>query len=95
MPGDCVRRLIQGEDSQRGYVQDMTVECCLQVMGTRKFIDAIHSKDLLQIRVSIFLSLGKVIGVISFWLSNCKIQGPFLLSTFYLTAMLYTLLSTF
>ncbi|GAB1603350.1 (E3-independent) E2 ubiquitin-conjugating enzyme UBE2O-like [Argonauta hians] len=50
MPGDCVRRLIQGEDSQRGYVQDMTVKCCLQVLGTKKFIDNIDSRDLLPIR---------------------------------------------
>ncbi|CAI9728364.1 Hypothetical predicted protein [Octopus vulgaris] len=50
MPGDCVRRLIQGEDSQRGYVQDMTVKCCLQVMGTKKYIDNVDSRDLLPIR---------------------------------------------
>ncbi|KAL3877586.1 hypothetical protein ACJMK2_035282 [Sinanodonta woodiana] len=46
MPGDVVRRLVEGQDSQRGYVKDMQVKCHLKVLGTDKWLYNIDSKDL-------------------------------------------------
>lgn len=52
MPGDVVRRLIEGEDSQRGYVKFAEVMCDVQIMGKNKVICDIDSRDLEFIDVS-------------------------------------------
>lgn len=54
MPGDVVRRLIKGQDSQRGYVRNTNVNCHLQVIGKNKVITNVNSKDLEPLRVSLF-----------------------------------------
>ena len=56
MPGDVVRRLIQGEDSQRGYVTCSQVICHLQVLGTNYVIKDIDSKSLKPFEVSKIIS---------------------------------------
>ncbi|XP_052265648.1 (E3-independent) E2 ubiquitin-conjugating enzyme-like isoform X2 [Dreissena polymorpha] len=46
MPGDVVRRLISGKESQRGFVQNCGIKCHLQIQGTDQFIYNIDAKDL-------------------------------------------------
>ncbi|KAK3607162.1 hypothetical protein CHS0354_004422 [Potamilus streckersoni] len=46
MPGDVVRRLVEGQDSQRGFVKDMQIKCHLKVLGANKWLYNIDSKDL-------------------------------------------------
>ncbi|XP_041363558.1 (E3-independent) E2 ubiquitin-conjugating enzyme UBE2O-like [Gigantopelta aegis] len=47
MPGDVVRHLDDNEDSQAGFVEDMSVTCHLHVLGTDKYIYNVNSKDLI------------------------------------------------
>ena len=57
MPGDVVRRLIQGEDSQRGYVTNTHVKCHLQVVGTNYVLcnaSTLHMKPVEVYRLEIF-----------------------------------------
>ena len=51
MPGDVVRRMIEGEDSQRGHVRTTHVNCHLQIIGTNKVLCNIDSKLLQPIMV--------------------------------------------
>ena len=53
MPGDVVRRLIAGEDSQRGYVRNTVMQCYLQILGKPKVICDVDSRDLEFIEASI------------------------------------------
>ncbi len=53
MPGDVVRRLIAGEDSQRGYVRTTHVNCHVQIVGTNKVIRDVDSRLLSPIVVSV------------------------------------------
>jgi ubiquitin-conjugating enzyme E2 O len=39
MPGDVVRRLVQGRSTQRGYCRDVTVYSSVQVIGTNQVGD--------------------------------------------------------
>ncbi|KAL5018693.1 hypothetical protein ScPMuIL_004415 [Solemya velum] len=48
MPGDVVRRSRQGEDNQRGFVQDMEVTCHLRILGSNTYIYNVNSKDVLS-----------------------------------------------
>lgn len=53
MPGDVVRRFIEGEDSQRGYVRNTSVLCHLQILGKNKIIRNVNSRELQPLRVSV------------------------------------------
>ncbi|CAG5128168.1 unnamed protein product, partial [Candidula unifasciata] len=46
MPGDVVKRLIPGQESQCGFVMDMDVHCHLRILRTSKYIYSVNSKDL-------------------------------------------------
>lgn len=46
MPGDVVRRLIAGKDTQRGYCRDIIMTAALQVVGTKHIIPAVASERL-------------------------------------------------
>ena len=51
MPGDVVCRLIEDEDSQRGYVTNSHLVCHVQVLGTDYAIKDVDSKDLQLLQV--------------------------------------------
>ena len=61
MPGDVVRRLIEGQDSQRGYIRNTTVTCNLQIMGKNKVICGVDSRDLVFMEVITRFSYMKMI----------------------------------
>ncbi|XP_033737834.1 (E3-independent) E2 ubiquitin-conjugating enzyme UBE2O-like [Pecten maximus] len=46
MPGDVIRKLIVGENSPRGFVQDTSMKCHLHIIGTNKYIYNVDTKDL-------------------------------------------------
>ncbi|XP_034940517.1 (E3-independent) E2 ubiquitin-conjugating enzyme UBE2O [Chelonus insularis] len=46
MPGDVVRRMIKGKDTQRGYCRDIELTACVQVIGTKQVLTNIKSEDL-------------------------------------------------
>lgn len=46
MPGDVVRRLVKGRDTQRGYCRNINVFASVQIMGTKQVIFGVESKDL-------------------------------------------------
>jgi len=52
MPGDVVRRLVEGHDSQRGYVLYTYVQCHARVLTQPAVICNINTHDLLPIVVS-------------------------------------------
>jgi len=53
MPGDVVRRMIKGKDTQRGYCRDIFVTACVQVVGTKQVIPDVPSEHLVPLEVSI------------------------------------------
>lgn len=46
MPGDVVRRLIAGKDTQRGYCRDIVMTAALQIVGTNHVIPCVASERL-------------------------------------------------
>lgn len=52
MPGDVVRRMIKGKDTQRGYCRDIKVTACVQVVGTKQVIPSVKSENLVPLEVS-------------------------------------------
>lgn len=46
MPGDVVRRLIAGKDTQRGYCRDIVMTAALQIVGTKHVIPHVASERL-------------------------------------------------
>nr|CAD7448041.1 unnamed protein product [Timema bartmani] len=46
MPGDVVRRMIKGKDTQRGYCRDIKVRACVQVVGTKQVVSNVKSEHL-------------------------------------------------
>ncbi|VVD04508.1 unnamed protein product [Leptidea sinapis] len=46
MPGDVVRRLIAGKDTQRGYCRDIEMTAALQIVGTKHVIQNVASERL-------------------------------------------------
>ncbi|XP_042893465.1 (E3-independent) E2 ubiquitin-conjugating enzyme-like isoform X2 [Penaeus japonicus] len=46
MPGDVVRRLIRGKDTQRGYCRQVHVTSSVQIVGTKLVILNVDSNDL-------------------------------------------------
>lgn len=57
MPGDVVRRLIPGKDTQRGYCRNIHVTACVQVVGTKQVIINVNSQDLEAVEVTFFSNL--------------------------------------
>lgn len=51
MPGDVVRRMIKGKDTQRGYCRDIELTACAQVIGTKQVITNIKSDELTPLEV--------------------------------------------
>lgn len=52
MPGDVVRRLIRGKDTQRGYCRQVHVTSSVQIVGTKLVILNVDSNDLTPLEVS-------------------------------------------
>lgn len=50
MPGDVVRRMIKGKDTQRGYCRDIELTACVQVIGTKQILTDIKSEDLIPLQ---------------------------------------------
>jgi ubiquitin-conjugating enzyme E2 O len=55
MPGDVVRRLVAGKDTQRGYCRSVRVSADVQVMGSKKVIPGVLASNLTPIQVEFFL----------------------------------------
>lgn len=53
MPGDVVRRMIKGKDTQRGYCRDVELTACVQVIGTKQILTDIKSEDLIPLQVCV------------------------------------------
>lgn len=51
MPGDVVRRMIKGKDTQRGYCRDIELTACIQIIGTKQVLTNIKSEDLVPLEV--------------------------------------------
>lgn len=51
MPGDVVRRMIKGKDTQRGYCRDIELTACIQIIGTKQVLTNIRSEDLVPLEV--------------------------------------------
>ena len=51
MPGDIVRRLVPGQDTQRGYCRTITMKATVQVVGTRQVIHNVASAELIPLEV--------------------------------------------
>ncbi|XP_046607611.1 (E3-independent) E2 ubiquitin-conjugating enzyme UBE2O [Neodiprion virginianus] len=49
MPGDVVRRMIKGKDTQRGYCRDIELTACVQVIGTKQILTNVKSEDLVPL----------------------------------------------
>ncbi|XP_046659894.1 (E3-independent) E2 ubiquitin-conjugating enzyme UBE2O-like isoform X2 [Homalodisca vitripennis] len=49
MPGDVVRRMVKGKDTQRGYCRHIKVTACVQVMGTKHIIINVNSEELVPL----------------------------------------------
>lgn len=50
-PGDVVRRMIKGKDTQRGYCRNIELTACVQVLGTKQILTDIRSDDLEPLEV--------------------------------------------
>lgn len=62
MPGDVVRRMIKGKDTQRGYCRDIKVTACVQVVGTKQVIPSVKSENLIPLEVS--ASANKIVNIV-------------------------------
>ena len=49
MPGDVVRRLILGKDTQRGYCRQVSVRASVEIVGTQQVVFDVDSKDLVPL----------------------------------------------
>ncbi|XP_076289237.1 (E3-independent) E2 ubiquitin-conjugating enzyme UBE2O isoform X1 [Lasioglossum baleicum] len=49
MPGDVVRRMIKGKDTQRGYCREIELTACIQATGTKQVLTNIRSEDLVSL----------------------------------------------
>ena len=49
MPGDVVRRLIRGKETQRGYCRHVNVHASCQIVGTKQVIFGINSQELVSL----------------------------------------------
>lgn len=55
MPGDVVRRMIKGKDTQRGYCRDIELTACVQVLGSKQVLTNVKSEDLVPLEVIIII----------------------------------------
>lgn len=60
MPGDVVRKIVKGKDTQLGYCRYTDVKADVQVIGTRKVIVGVDSKFLKPMEVIGEINLKKV-----------------------------------
>jgi len=51
MPGDVVRRLIKGKDTQRGYCRNIHVKADVQVVGSKHIVLGVDSTRLQPVEV--------------------------------------------
>ncbi|XP_076068516.1 (E3-independent) E2 ubiquitin-conjugating enzyme UBE2O isoform X2 [Oratosquilla oratoria] len=68
MPGDVVRRLIRGKDTQRGYCRQVHVTASVQVVGTKHVILNVNSNDLTPLEeftTDIAVALDSWVGMVS------------------------------
>lgn len=49
MPGDVVRRMIKGKDTQRGYCRDIMMTAAVQVVGSNMVLPVVPSERLLPL----------------------------------------------
>lgn len=49
MPGDVVRRMVKGKDTQRGYCRDIRVTASVQVVGSKQVIPNVKSEHLIPL----------------------------------------------
>ena len=49
MPGDVVRRLIAGKDTQRGYCREVNVRASVEIVGTQQVVFDVDAKDLVPL----------------------------------------------
>ncbi|XP_070580497.1 (E3-independent) E2 ubiquitin-conjugating enzyme UBE2O-like [Ptychodera flava] len=67
MPGDAVRRIIAGQDSQRGIVHNVEVYVHIQVLKTKHMIYEINSRDLIPLQVfapEVHVTMSSWLGVV-------------------------------
>ncbi|KAK4291232.1 hypothetical protein Pmani_035919, partial [Petrolisthes manimaculis] len=68
MPGDVVRRLIRGKDTQRGYCRQVYVTSSVQVVGTNLVIlnvDSNHLTPLEEFTTDIAVALDSWVGMVN------------------------------
>lgn len=46
MPGDVVRRLVAGKDTQRGYCREINMRADVKVMGTKFVVQGVNAERL-------------------------------------------------
>lgn len=67
MPGDVIRRLIAGKDTQRGYCRDVSVHASVEIVGTQQVVFGVDSKDLVPLEdftVDVAVCLDSWVGMI-------------------------------
>ena len=67
MPGDVVRRLILGKDTQRGYCRQVAVRASVEIVGTQQVVFDVDSKDLVPLEeftADVAVGLGSWVGMI-------------------------------
>ncbi len=67
MPGDVVRRLIVGKDTQRGYCRHVDVRASVELVGTKQVIFDVDGKDLHPLEeytTDVAVCLGSWVGMI-------------------------------
>ena len=77
MPGDVVRRLIRGRETQRGYCRQVNVHASCQIVGTNQVIYGISSHDLVpleQFTLDVAVCLDEWVGMIRQVKSNITVK---------------------
>uniref|UniRef100_T1JBM6 Probable D-lactate dehydrogenase, mitochondrial n=1 Tax=Strigamia maritima TaxID=126957 RepID=T1JBM6_STRMM len=77
MPGDVVRRVIKGKDTQRGYCRTVDVKASVQVVGTRQVISSVNSRDLVPLEefvADIAIFLDSWVGIIKMVKSKVNLR---------------------
>ncbi|XP_023240640.1 (E3-independent) E2 ubiquitin-conjugating enzyme UBE2O-like isoform X2 [Centruroides sculpturatus] len=77
MPGDVVRRLIKGKDTQLGYCRNTHVLAAVQLIGTKQVIPDINSKDLIPLEefsADIAVFLDSWVGMVKIVKSDITVQ---------------------
>ncbi|XP_037093739.1 (E3-independent) E2 ubiquitin-conjugating enzyme-like [Pollicipes pollicipes] len=77
MPGDIVRRLVPGQDTQRGYCRAITMKATVQVVGTRQVIYNVASDELTPLEEfapDIAVCMDAWVGIINSVTSDVELQ---------------------